>query len=126
MSANTDLVLAWMGGLSGTVGWDANALQSAVNEAVVLINATDEITAQSMTGWKQVLYYASAKRILREASMDFNYSADGESFSRSNVPAQIAKYLVAETYLNAAPYVNEGTSEISSVDLGWSPYRRDP
>lgn len=124
MSANTDVVLKYIGGLSGTLAWDAVMLQTVVDDAVELMGVSDEATAQGMTGWKPVIRYSAAKRIVREVSMDFNYSADGESFSRSNVPEQTAKYLLKDALADALPYISNGTSDVESVDLGWNPYRR--
>lgn len=124
MTANTDYVQGYLGGLSGTVGWDINALQLVVDDAVELIGASNETTASSMTGFNSLLRYSAALRILRETSMDFNYSADGESYSRSNVSEQVAKFMVSTALVDALPYLNNGTNDIESLDVGWSPYRR--
>lgn len=124
MTANTDYVLGWLGGISGSVGWDINAMQLVVDDAVELINASDEASASGMTGFNALLRYAAARRILREASMDFDYSADGESYHRSQVSKQVAEFLVADALTDALPYLDNGTSEIESLDMGWSPYRR--
>lgn len=124
MTANTDYVLGWLGGISGSVGWDINAMQLVVDDAVELINASDEASASGMTGFNALLRYSAARRILREASMDFDHSADGESYHRSQVSKQVAEFLVADALTDALPYLDNGTSEIESLDMGWSPYRR--
>jgi hypothetical protein len=124
MTANTDYVQAYLGGLSGTVGWDSVALQLVVNDAVELYGVTLEADASDATKFKPLLRYSAARRILREASMDFNYSADGESFQRSNVSKQVADYMLNDALADALQYLPNGTSEIDSIDMGWSPYRR--
>lgn len=125
MSANTDLVLAYLGGLSGTVGWDETALQLAVDDAVDLYGVDTEAEATDTKKFKALLRYSAAKRIVREVAMDFDYSADGESFHRSQVPEQTAKYLLQDAMLDALPYLDNGTSDIESIDMGWSPYKRN-
>lgn len=124
MTANTEYVQGYLGGLSGTVGWDINALQLAVDDAVELYGVSTEAEATDTLKLNPLLRYATARRILREASMDFDYSADGESYHRSQVSKQVAEYMVADAIVDALPYLNNGTNEIESLDMGWSPYRR--
>lgn len=125
MTDNQTYVQGYLGGLSGSVGWDINALQLVVDDAVELIGASNEASASSMAGFNPLLRYSAARRILREASMDFDYSADGESFHRSQVSKQVAEFMVADALVDALPYLDNGTSEVESLDMGWSPYRRN-
>ncbi len=124
MTANQTYVQAYLGGLSGTVGWDISALQLPVDDAVELIGASDEASASGMSGFNAVLRYSTARRILREASMDFDYSADSESYKRSSVSEQVAKFMVSDALADALPYLGGEISDIDSIDMGWSPYRR--
>jgi hypothetical protein len=124
MTANTDYVLGWLGGISGSVGWDINAMQLVVDDAVELYGVSTEAEATDTSKLNPLLRYATARRILREASMDFDYSADGESYHRSQVSKQVAEYLVQDALVDALPYLDNGTNEIESLDMGWSPYRR--
>lgn len=124
MTDNQTYVQGYLGGLSGTVGWDINALQLAVNDAIELYGVDTEAEATDTKKLNPLLRYATARRILREASMDFDYSADGESYHRSQVSKQVAEFLVSDALVDALPYLDNGTNEIESLDMGWSPYRR--
>lgn len=124
MTANTDKVLAYLGGISGSVGWDINAMQLVVDDAVEMYGVLTEAEASNTTKLNPLLRYSAARRILREASMDFDYSADGESYHRSQVSKQVAEFLVADALVDALPHLDNGTNEIESLDMGWSPYRR--
>lgn len=124
MTTNTDYVQSYLGGLSGTVGWDINALQLAVDDAIELYGVDTEAEATDTKKLNPLLRYATARRILREASMDFDYSADDESFHRSQVSKQVAEFMVSDALVDALPYLDNGTNEIESLDMGWSPYRR--
>lgn len=124
MTDNQTYVQGYLGGLSGTVGWDINALQLAVNDAIELYGVDTEAEATDTKKLNPLLRYATARRILREASMDFDYSADGESYHRSQVSKQVAEFMMGDALVDALPYLDNGTNEIESLDMGWSPYRR--
>lgn len=124
MTTATDYIQGYIGGLSGTVGWDINAINLALADGLELYGVSTEAEATDTLKLNPLLRYATARRILREASMDFDYSADGESFHRSQVSKQVAEYMVADAIVDALPYLNNGTNEIESLDMGWSPYRR--
>lgn len=124
MTAFTDHVQGYLGGLSGTVGWDINSLNLVVSDALLLYGVSTEADATDTTKAYALLDYCAARRILREASMNHDYSADGESFSLSQVPESVAKFLLNEAWTVAFHYLPEGSTEVGSIDFGFDPYKR--
>lgn len=124
MTAFSDHVQGYIGGLSGTVGWDINSLNLVVSDALLLYGVSTEVEAADTTKAYALLDYATARRILREVSMNSNYSADGESFSLGDVPKNVATFMFNDAWQNAFQYLPEGTSEVDSLDIGFDPYKR--
>src|SRR5512138_2164910 len=99
MTAFTDHVQGFLGNLSGTVGWDINSLNLVVSDALLIYGVSSESDATDLTKAYALLDFCSARRILREASMNHDYSADGESFSLNQVPKSVAEYMMAEAWM---------------------------
>jgi hypothetical protein len=83
--AFTDHVQAYLGGLSGTVGWDINSLNLVVSDALLLYGVATEAEATDTTKAYALLDYSAARRILRESSMNHNYSMLFNIFLKAQV-----------------------------------------
>ena len=123
MSANTDFCLSVIGGLSGTVGFGGTQLQLIVDDAVEAYGVSTEADATDETKLHALLRYHTWVRVRNEFVLDFDYKADGESFSRSQAVKHLND-LVSEAYAKAASYLPEAGSSQDYIDLGFSPYRR--
>lgn len=123
MSANTDFCLSIIGGLSGTVGFGGTQLQLIVDDAIESYGVSAEADATDETKLHALLRYFTWVKVRNEFALDFDYKADGESFNRSQMVANLNK-LVAEARRIAAPYLPETQIQQSNLDMGYSPYLR--
>lgn len=124
MSANTDYIQSYIGGLSGTFGWNTDVLNFIVSETMEDYGVTDEADMTDTKKTHALLKYNTAERMMVEASANMDYRADGESFNASQAFAQI-KTMYQQAYVGAFPYLPEDDNEnVQSLQLGTSPYRR--
>ena len=126
MTAGTDYIQTFIAGLSGTLGWDISALTAIVDEVLEIYPASVEADATDERKFHTLLKYKALERAMFDLAGDIDYSADGESFSRSQAFKQVQQ-MYKNMYAQAFPYLpaDEGESEVGSVILSTNPYARD-
>jgi hypothetical protein len=125
MSAGTDYVQGFIAGLSGTLGWSQADLDFIVTETLEIYPADTEADATDDRKFHTLLKYKALERAMFDLAGDIDYRTDGESFNRSQAYAQVSK-MYKLMYAQAFPYLpaDEGQSEVDSLILSTSPYRR--
>ena len=120
MSFNT-YVQSYIGGLSGTVGWDVNTINFVVTEALEAYGVSTEAEATDSVKAHALLRYKTVERILVDISGDFDYKADGESYSRSQFFEQVRK-MWSKVSIDALPYLGSGQIVLRRVTFPDDPY----
>ena len=121
--AFNDYVQSYIGGLSGTLGWDANTINFVVSDALEVYGVATEAEATDLNKAHALLKYKAMERAMVDVSADINYSADGESFQRSNAFTQF-KTMFKMALQFALPYLPSSEIQIGSMDFGRNPYSR--
>ena len=127
MTVSTDGIVYlqnYLGSLYSYIpSWTASTMSFIEQEAADLYGVANINDVTDTIKFNALLRFKAIERFLIEVTADYNYSADGESFSRSNVFTQAEKmYKIA--IKDALPYLPEGQIQIGSMDFGRNPYAR--
>jgi hypothetical protein len=123
MTLNT-YVQSFIGGLSGTLGWGSDTINFVVEEALETYGVATEAEATDAVKVHALLRYKTVERILIDVSQDYDYKADGESFSRSQFFENIEKMRV-KAFADAFPYLPQGEIEQGRITFVDDPYSID-
>lgn len=127
--ALVDYLHSYLGGLSSQLGWDtvSGSYDFIVSETIRLYGVSTEAEATDLnklyTIGKMVLW----ETVLRELSMDYDYTANGASFKRSQMYQQIKENL--DTAITEAMVYLDGYNKIHLGSLGGDeldPYSNTP
>lgn len=83
----------YLGGLADQLGWNSNSYTFVVAEALRLYGVSSEDQATDLNKLYALARVALWEAVLREVSMDFDYSANGANFRRSQVYEQVRQNL---------------------------------
>lgn len=120
MTAFTDYIQNYVGGLSGTLGWGAGQLDFIVTEALEAYGVDTEAEATDSKKAHALLRFKAVERILIDVSQDYDYKADGETFNRSQFFEHIEK-MRSKAFVDAYPYLPQG-----EIDQGRMTFVDDP
>lgn len=114
-----------MGSLIDETGWENTDYIFIAEEAWRILELTSEPTdTTEKNKYKVVLKYAALDQFRRELSTAYDYSADGESFHRSQMFKQVGEML-KEAKVEAMPYLSIGQVEQGRVSYPDDPYSID-
>ena len=114
-------VQSYIGGLSGTVGWGSGTIDFIVEEALEAYGVSTEAEATDSVKAHALLRYKAVERILVDVSGDFDYKADGESYSRSQFFAQVEK-MRQQSLAGVLPYLFGGQITTKTLTFPDDPY----
>ena len=114
-------VQGYIGGLSGTFGWDVNTINFIVTEAVEAYGVSTEAEATDSVKAHAILRFKTMERAVLEFSDAVDYKADGESFSNSQLPEQLQK-MYAKASQDAYPYIDSNKIEQGRMTFPDDPY----
>ncbi|MCC6490679.1 MAG: hypothetical protein IT364_24550 [Candidatus Hydrogenedentes bacterium] len=115
-----------LGPVASSLAWtvDAGDYDEAVNDALLMYGVTDiaGITgAENIQKLRLLGKLAAWRRVLEHTAGDHDFSADGASYSRSQVN-QMAQERVQDLETRAAPYLDEYSISVQRMDHPNNPY----
>lgn len=118
---------AELGGVATALGWtvDGGSYDEAVNDALYLANVSDIASvsgSDAVFRLRRLAMLAAWRRVVAAVSLDYDFSADGGDYSRSQVAAQAAAR-VRELETETAGYRGDYAVEIQRVDHTHNPYQ---
>lgn len=102
--ALADYLEDYLGGLASQLGWNSGSYGFIVSEALRLYGVSTEAEAVDLNKLYALAKVALWEAVLRDISMDFDYSSNGASFKRSQAVEQVKNNLedarvAAQVYL---------------------------
>ena len=118
---------AELGGVATALGWtvDGGSYDEAVNDALYLANVSDIATVTSRDAvfqLRRLAMLAAWRRVVAAVSLDYDFSADGGKYSRSQVATQAAAR-VRELETETAGYRADYAVVIQRGDHTHNPYQ---
>lgn len=106
--------------IGNQLGWTSDDFNVIVEDTLETIGVSSEAEETNLIKLHAIAIYLLWKKALETVTLDFNFSADGASYSRSDMHSQILKNLeIAESEALAyMPYYQ--------VEMGTLTYIEDP
>jgi len=115
-----------LGAIATSLGWTVagDSYDEPVNDALLLYGADDIASISgraSITKLRALARLAVWRKVVTETAGDYNFSADGGSYSRAQVNEQ-ARQVVADLEYETAAYRTEHAATTQRVDFIHDPY----
>lgn len=119
-----DYLHAYLGNLAAQLNWnvESGSYNSAVIETLEKYGVETEAQATNTKKLHALGKVELWKAVLREVSFDYDFSADGASYKRSQLHELVSKNL-AEAFLDAFPYLPEYQIEVGEFTTEEDPYK---
>jgi len=100
----TDYLQSYLGGLAEQLDWDSTDYEFIVSETLELYGMDTEAQATDSKKLHALAKVITWKTVLREVTFNYDFSADGASFKRSQMYA-LAKQNLDEAMKDALEYL---------------------
>lgn len=107
--------------IGNQLGWDSDDFDLIVTDTLETLGASSEAEETNVIKLHAIAIYLLWKKALETVSLDYDFSADGASYKRSDLHSQVLKNLeIAES--EAMVYLPYYQAEIGTITDTGDPY----
>lgn len=116
-----DFIESYVGKFGEYLGWGATEFNFIVAETLESYGVTTEAEATDTKKLHALARMKTWERALVESAQDYNFSADGASYSRNQVYEAVKQHYL-NAILDAMPYLETYTIELGELNTNQDPY----